>query len=94
MPLAPEPEKHDKKQAKIDIMCAKIGQQQRENWNIFTQNLANHFNMFFYRLEGTSKDKSIPVTDAETSNPSCLKASAYNRDTQGFSLRPLLITEI
>ena len=64
-------------------MCAKIGQQQRENWNIFTQNLANHFNMFFYRLEGTSKDKSIPVTDAETSNPSCLKATAYNRDTQG-----------
>ena len=65
--LTSEPEKRDQKQAleniNIDIICAKIGQQQVGNLNLFTQNLANHLN----NLEEANKDKSNPVTDAETS---------------------------
>ena len=60
-----EPEKQATEGNNIDIMCAKLGQQQVENLNLLTQNLANHLNVFLNRLEEANKDKSIPVTDAK-----------------------------
>ena len=70
IPLTSEPEEHDLKQtpenSNIDIMFAKLRQQQIENLNLFTQNLANHLNMFLNRLEEANKDKSIPVINAES----------------------------
>ena len=84
IPLTSEPEKHDQKQAPenndTDIMFAKLGQQQVENLNLFKQNVANHLNIFLSRLEEADKDKSIPVTDAETGKHSCSKATANNGD--------------
>ena len=35
---------------------------------------------FIYSLEASNKGKSIPVTDAETSQPSCSKGIANNRE--------------
>lgn len=85
IPLASEPEKHTQTQAlennKIDIMCAKTGQQSVKNLNLFTQNLDNHFNMFLNRLEEVNKVEPNPVTDAETSKHSCSKAIADDGDT-------------
>ena len=63
-------------------MRAKLGQLQVEKLHFFTQNLANHLNMFLNSLEA-NKDTSFPVTDAETSNHLCFKAIAKNEDTQG-----------
>ena len=65
IPLTSEPEKQATEGNNIDIMCAKLGQQQVENLNLLTQNLANHLNVFLNRLEEANKDKSIPVTDAK-----------------------------
>lgn len=46
--------KHDQKQVSennnINIMFANIAQQQADNLNVFTQNLANLFNTFLNRL--------------------------------------------
>lgn len=46
--------KHDQKQISennnINIMFANIAQQQADNLNVFTQNLANLFNTFLNRL--------------------------------------------
>ena len=39
--------------------------------------------MFFKRLEEATNDKSIPVTNNETSKHSCSKVIANNGDTQG-----------
>ena len=64
-------------------MRAKLGQLQVEKLHFFTQNLANHLNMFLNSLEEANKDTSFPVTDAETSNHLCFKAIAKNEDTQG-----------
>ena len=36
--------------------------------------------MSLNRLEGVNKDKSVPVTDAETSTHSCSKVIANNGD--------------
>ena len=64
-------------------MRATLWQQQVQNLNLFTQNLANHLNVFFKRLEEANNDKSIPVTNNETSKHSCSKVIANNGDTQG-----------
>ena len=64
-------------------MRATLWQQQIQNLNLFTKNLANHLNMFFKRLEEANNDKSIPVTNNETSKHSCSKVIANNGDTQG-----------
>ena len=64
-------------------MRATLWQQQVQNLNLLTQNLANHLNMFFKRLEEANNDKSIPVTNNETSKHSCSKVIANNGDTQG-----------
>ena len=72
--MTSEEKRHDQNQSpennNIDIMCAKTGQQQIEDLNLFTQNLANHLNMFLSSLEEANKEKPIPVTDAETSKHS------------------------
>ena len=88
IPLTSELEEHDEKQppenSNIDIMCAKIEQAQAKNLNLFTQNLANLLNMFLNRLEEANKYKSIPVTDAQTSNHSGVKAIVNNGYSHGF----------
>ena len=83
IPLTSEPEKQSPENSNFDIMCAKFGQQQDKNLNLFTQNLANHLSIFLNRLEETNKDKSITVADAKTSNYSCSMVIANNEDIQG-----------
>ena len=75
-------------------MWAKIGQQQVENLNLFTQKLANLLNKFLNRLEEANKGKSISVTDAETSKYSCSKIIANNEILKVLSPRPLPIMEM
>lgn len=48
-------------------MCAKIGQQQADNRNVFTQNLANHLNTFLNSLEEANKNRLTSVIEAENS---------------------------
>ena len=57
-------------------MRATLWQQQVQNLNLFTKNLANHLNIFFKRLEEANNDKSIPVTNNETSKHWCSKVIA------------------
>ena len=55
IPLAWEPEKYDQKQAiennHNDTACAKIGWQEVQNLNLFTQKLGNQIIMFLNMLE-------------------------------------------
>ena len=80
------PGKQDEKRVyennNIEIKCAKIGKQQADNLNVFTQNLANHTNRFLNRLEEANKNGFAPVAEIENSKPSCSKAIANNGDTK------------
>ena len=51
---------------------------------MFTQDLANHLDLFLNRQDGANKDNSTPVTDAETSFHLCSKAVPNKGDTEGF----------
>ena len=74
------PKKHHQKQVSennnIDVMCAKIGQQQADNLYVFMQNLANHLNMFLNRLEEANKNKLTPVVELETANRHAPRSSS------------------
>ena len=69
--LTPEQQnKHDQKQVSennnINIMFANIAQQQADNLNVFTQDLANLFNMFLNRLGEANKNKLTLDVELET----------------------------